>query len=590
MTSQYPAKIDDSITLPVSSDNSTLVRASVLNELRAAIIAVESALGVNPASVYGTVRERLNTVETAITHVVNSGGAGIVLSGDLTGTSISQTVVGLQGYAISDAAPTDGFILTWEDLSSSWKPLAAPVGFSAGGDLAGTASSQTVISLTGNAGVVSIPSASLAFGLIPATTGTISLPGSYLINSRSFDDTGNKTILSQDTAIDADYLFLGFNGSGGGFQTPMTAIVIGATDTIYLSTGLGGTAQLTINSSSAAFTNPISIGAFPATTGDIRLPSVGTISGRNATDNTDLNMMTLLGNDDLILGSGPSYALPVGTVYINSTSGTVVSMGAATRLGIGNQITCGVPVIGESSVSSPYGIHGIGTQAMSDTDQTVAASVYCFNTIKTTGAITANKNLILPSATDDAGYTKIINNTCTGAFAIVVGDGGVGSTVTVVNGTSAVVLFDSRGATLAGAPTFPSRYELNLASGLFSTTSNIFTRTGARYIDMSIFPSTIGALTRTVAFTADIDMTSGATSVEVQLYDSTHTVAITGTDLTSTSTTNARVTSGPLTVGSSAGNIRNDVASQYELQFKMNGGGGGDAVFLTNARLVITYA
>lgn len=156
-------------------------------------------------------------------------------------------------------------------------------------------------------------------------------------------------------------------------------------------------------------------------------------------------------------------------------------------------------------------------------------------------------------------------------------------------GTNGYVL-----STVSLAPTWvpqlPARYELNFASGLFSTTSTSFTRAGGRQIDMSVFPATIGALTRTVAFSADIDMTGGATSVEVQLYDITHSVAVTSTDLTSSSTTNTRVTSGSLTVGSSAGNVRSDVATQYELQFKMNGGGGSDAVFLTNSRLVITYA
>ncbi len=133
-------------------------------------------------------------------------------------------------------------------------------------------------------------------------------------------------------------------------------------------------------------------------------------------------------------------------------------------------------------------------------------------------------------------------------------------------------------------------YEMSFASGLYSTTSSAFTRIGGRKIDMSIFPATAGLLTRSVKFIADVDMTAGATTVEFQLYDSTNAVIVTGTNATSSSTVNVEIESAALTVGSSAGNIRNDTPAQYELQLKMNGGGGGDAVFCTNARLIVSYA
>lgn len=135
----------------------------------------------------------------------------------------------------------------------------------------------------------------------------------------------------------------------------------------------------------------------------------------------------------------------------------------------------------------------------------------------------------------------------------------------------------------------PAVYELSLCSGLESTDSLVFIRIGARIIDLTAFPATAGTLTRTITFEIDVDMTATATSVEVQLYDSTHSVIVTGTNLTSSSTTNATL-SAVLTVGSSAGNLRNDVASHYELQLKMNGGLGADFVFCTNARLIISYA
>ena len=167
----------------------------------------------------------------------------------------------------------------------------------------------------------------------------------------------------------------------------------------------------------------------------------------------------------------------------------------------------------------------------------------------------------------------------------------VGGTSYLVAGAGVSIASQSNGQVLISAPAAESirPTEFSFLSGLASTTLSTFSRIGARKIDLSSFPSTIGSLTRTVQFFADVDKTSGATTVEVQLYDSTHAVAVSGTDLTSISTASFEVTSSALTVGSSAGNVRSDVASQYELQLKMNGGGGSDAVFCTNARFVVTY-
>ncbi len=121
---------------------------------------------------------------------------------------------------------------------------------------------------------------------------------------------------------------------------------------------------------------------------------------------------------------------------------------------------------------------------------------------------------------------------------------------------------------------------------------NVFLRVGGSSVDTSMWPTTIGKLTRAIQFQADIQKTSGVTSAEVQLVDITNNVTITGTDLTTTggSTTTARMSSGNLTVGSASGNIRNDQTAQYEVQLKMNGGSSNDQVFCTSARLIISYS
>ncbi len=107
---------------------------------------------------------------------------------------------------------------------------------------------------------------------------------------------------------------------------------------------------------------------------------------------------------------------------------------------------------------------------------------------------------------------------------------------------------------------------------------------------MTPFPATIGTLIRQIEFIVDIQKTTGATSVEVELFDVTNAVQITSTDLVYSATNDlTEVSSGILTVGASPGDLRNDAPTMYEVHFKMNGGGGTDQVFMTNARLLVSY-
>jgi len=450
---KYPASIDTSLELPTVIDNVTPINGALLNNIRDAILAMENELGIKPSGIYTNVRTRIAAIEVVVgnlqiisltqdlggtlllpkvvglqgtpvsstTPTVNqglvfngirwapanlaSGTLAFTADGDLSGSEILQTVIGLQGRSVSNATPTDGYLLTWDNIDGYWHPAPAPTGFSAGTDLSGTATNQTVIAIQN----------------IPV----------------------------------------------------------------------------------------------------------------NATAPSDGYLLTY----DLIDGYWHPAPAPIGFSAGSDLSGTAT-----------NQT---VEKIKGTIITTAGGALAVGA------------------VLRTTAAGTADwGQLDLADADAVTGSLPITN------FAA---------------GTDGYIL-----STVSGTPTWtiqvPRQYELSFASGLFSTTSTSFTRSGGRQIDMSVFPATIGALTRTVVFSADIDMTAGATTVEVQLYDITNSVAVTSTNLTSSSITNTRVVSSALTVGSSAGNIRSDTAAQYELQFKMNGGGGSDAVFLTNSRLVVTYA
>lgn len=146
MATKYPAQIDNGTSLPTLTTTSTVAPASV-NILRDAIVAIETSLGVKPQGIYSTVRARLDVIENILT----GGGTSLSLAGDVTGSLSTTKVVALQGNAVHAdtlSAATDGYILTWNNLNSYWTAKPAPVGFSAGGDLSGTNTSQTLISIS----------------------------------------------------------------------------------------------------------------------------------------------------------------------------------------------------------------------------------------------------------------------------------------------------------------------------------------------------------------------------------------------------------------------------------------------------------
>ncbi len=138
---KYPAQIDDSASLPATVDNNTPVQADVVNKLRNAILAVESELGVKPSGIYSTVRARLDAMDTLI-----GTFDFIKLKGDLGGTTSIPLVIGIQGNPISDQSPNLLDVLMWNGIS--WTPMSVgAAGITISGDLSGDTTTQQVVGL-----------------------------------------------------------------------------------------------------------------------------------------------------------------------------------------------------------------------------------------------------------------------------------------------------------------------------------------------------------------------------------------------------------------------------------------------------------
>jgi len=159
----YPANIDNLITLPEFSNK---VSISNLNELRKAVINIETELGVKPSSIYSNVRGRLDLLESTLNSIVELGTPdatastkGVLkLTEDLSGTSALPQVVGLHGRSLSISGQQDGYALIYNSLTDSYKfgAVTSPDATSSikgvvtlTNNLAGTASSPQVVGLYG---------------------------------------------------------------------------------------------------------------------------------------------------------------------------------------------------------------------------------------------------------------------------------------------------------------------------------------------------------------------------------------------------------------------------------------------------------
>lgn len=185
MATKYPSSIDNNTTLPLAVDKVTGVAASSVNILQAAIIAIEAALGIKPQGVYTTVRARLDAIEAALT---DATAGDFSAGGDLSGTHTSQTVIGIQNRPVNSAAPLPGQTLIWNggDYSPSTDFIAQNITTS------GSIVSGPILSTSLETGLLTTDGKFIINGI---TTSTLSNPGQAII----YYDTGtNKVKISEN--------------------------------------------------------------------------------------------------------------------------------------------------------------------------------------------------------------------------------------------------------------------------------------------------------------------------------------------------------------------------------------------------------
>lgn len=127
-------------------------------------------------------------------------------------------------------------------------------------------------------------------------------------------------------------------------------------------------------------------------------------------------------------------------------------------------------------------------------------------------------------------------------------------------------------------------YDMDLVAAVMNNSTDVFARAGARKIDMTLYPATLGGLSRTVTYYVNIDVTGGTGTI--RLFNVDDNEEVTGTEFTTTAPGNTEF-SAVLTVGTASGDLKD--GKVYEAQIKLENGTPLDRMAVTSARLVFRY-
>jgi hypothetical protein len=326
-----------------------------------------------------------------------SGGGSFTAGRDLAGSNTLQTVIGLQGRSLSGIAPSIGQVVAWN--GTQWIPTTPASGGSAGGDLAGTYPNPTIAKLQGITLSVSSPSS----GQFITFNGSAWVPSSFTGTaggdlSGSYPNptvTGLQTRAVLSTAPSSGQV-LTWNGAAWG---PGNATTFAA----------GGDLSGTNTSQTVIAIN----GATVPVSGTLTPGNVLQVSGGSALTYAPVN---LAGGSNFVAGVLPAVNLPVATTIAlgvielaGDLGGTDVSPSVlkvhGSSVPVGGSLTTGnvLQVSGSSSltyaqlnlsntnsVTGTLAATGITSTTPSEGQFVIAASPTAYQPYTISGDITAS--------------------------------------------------------------------------------------------------------------------------------------------------------------------------------------------------------
>lgn len=333
---------------------------------------------------------------------------GIVqLFGDISGIATNVSVVGLRGRPVNTLVPDDGDILTWDGYAGNWGPSALINPFSASGDLSGTSVSQTVIGATGSAGSLRVSCNRIGFisSVVP------------VISQDTMSSNGNNlSIIAQSatgTNQNGGAVIVAGGGAGSGGLRGGVSLELGPSDTT-----MAQLIELVAGRRILSLMGAITTSNMPANTGDMviyindtvtpptsGLPVAGTIlysnGGQLWVKQADGNNFTVGSSPNPTVWGIGGQQLLTQRAYITSTSATpqlayslTLSDNTATRVEVtfvgkkqgtadSAQFTTNMGYV-RNSAGSPV---AVGTLTFTDSRTTAGASGWISPNVTTSGNV-----------------------------------------------------------------------------------------------------------------------------------------------------------------------------------------------------------
>lgn len=117
-TSIFPTGIDSDTQMPTLINGTDASSVTQIHSVRDAIIELETIIGSDNEE-SGSVRQEITTLQDGYNFVISKLNTS---SGDISGSLLNPTVAKIQGNIVSDANPSDGYVLAWNNSASTWSP------------------------------------------------------------------------------------------------------------------------------------------------------------------------------------------------------------------------------------------------------------------------------------------------------------------------------------------------------------------------------------------------------------------------------------------------------------------------------------
>ncbi len=384
---------------------------------------------------------------TGATDIVCSGGSGTFSAGgDLTGSDSNQTVAKVKGTTITTAGgalPVGAVLRTTAVGTADWGTLDLADADARTGVL--PTANQAAQTMGGDVGgtTASATITALAVSKLAAGTDTYVLTTTAGVPVWAAPAGGGST----PTGTGIPHIVSGvYNGA--------TSLIVDA-DVNAAAAIAGSKIDPNFSGQTITTTGNIKLGSTPATSGNVRLPYQGSILANNSTSGANLNLIASASPDALsVWGTGANYGNA--SYFIgNGASASFETAAVFSCAFSSTNVRAGVPIIGHTGQASPYGAHGgFNHSFASDASYTLTAAQYALYDCEfSTGSWTSGHNCIFPHPASDAvGYTKrVINLT---SYGITVSTG-TGTTKSLSAGQSEVFRFASGGVTHGGSAVTP---------------------------------------------------------------------------------------------------------------------------------------